>query len=146
MNRCSRNRFLEIQNQTEMNTVSEYFFQWIYSLVELRKRAISKAQVQRLRFSLHQVNINALGLPLLPVRERTARALSKKAKCQWPASLHLWSNRVSSIFFSSKNLFLLFDPKHFFNSFQSYFFLSFFLFPTNRMLYTNFYFLFFSEF
>lgn len=93
-------------------------------------------------FTGGQANINALGLPLLPVRERTARALSKKAKCQWPTSLHLWSNRVSSIFSSSKNLFLLFDPKHFFNPFQSCFFLPFFLCLTNRTLYRTFRFLF----
>lgn len=33
-------------------------------------------QIQRLHFSLHggQADINALGLPLLPVRQRTARA------------------------------------------------------------------------
>ena len=93
-------------------------------------------------FTGGQANINALGLPLLPVRERTARALSKKAKCQWPTSLHLWSNRVSSIFSSSKNLFLLFDPKHFFNPFQSCFFLPFFLCLTNRTLHCTFRFLF----
>lgn len=87
-------RFLEIRDQTEMNK-----WEWILFPVNIFVGTnFVKKQFRKHRctdcaflFTSGQANINALGLPLLPVRERTARALSKKAKCQWPASLHLWS-------------------------------------------------------
>lgn len=57
MNQCSKNRFEIFRDswsnwneQMRVNTFSSEYIRWY----ELRKKAISKAQVHRLRFSLHQ--------------------------------------------------------------------------------------------
>lgn len=57
INQCSKNRFEIFRDswsnwneQMRVNTFSSEYIRWY----ELRKKAISKAQVHRLRFSLHQ--------------------------------------------------------------------------------------------
>lgn len=135
MNRCSIRDFLEFQNQTEWIL----FYEYIRRLNFVRKR-ISKAQVHRLRFSLHG------GQAMASMRSvyrfflfESAAARAKKAKCRWPASLHFWSTEPRR-FFRSKNLFLFFDPKDI-SLTPTFNLISFFL-RMNRIVDSDFYFLF----
>lgn len=104
-------RFFRISESNWMNT-----FLWIYSSVELRKEANFKSTGAPIalfssRWPSH--GINALGLPLLPVRERCSTCEEGEMSLACVAALLIY--RASSIFSIEEFIPLLWSERHFFN-------------------------------
>lgn len=152
MNQCSKNRFEIFRDswsnwneQMRVNTFSSEYIRWY----ELRKKAISKAQVHRLRFSLHQWPSQYQCARF--TASSCSRANSTCAVEEGEMSVAcVAAPLISSIFFYRRIYFSSLIRNISLTPFNILsFFLSFFLRLTNRIfhfVYSDFYFLFLMNF